>query len=116
MAQFIPPRLKIGYLALVIAVACFFRSPEVIGLMLLIQLGLWIGSFIGWSPLLRIFKRLILFFLIIGFSYAFISLGDVDQWVNLTIGWWNVPVNLGGLSVALIMCLRVLVLVMASVW
>src|SRR5262245_17509738 len=116
MGQLISPPLKIAYLALVIAVVCIFRSPEVIGVMLLIQLGLWLSFSLGWHPLLRIMKRLVLFFLIIGLSYAFMSLGNSDQWVDLAIGQWKVPVNLGGLSVALVMCLRVLVLVMASAW
>lgn len=116
MSERFSPRLKIAYLLAVMAAVCAFQSPEVVGALLAVQLGLWMKSAIGWSPLARIFKRLILFFLIIGLSYAFVSVGDTDQWISMVIGQWKIPLNLGGLSMALVMCLRVFVLVLASVW
>src|SRR5262249_9230791 len=116
MSEKFSPHFKIAYLLAVMTVVCIFRSPIVIGALLVIQLGLWIHSAPGWRPLVRIIKRLALFFLIIALSYAFVSVGDADHWANAVIGPWNIPLNLGGLSVALIMCLRVFVLVLASRW
>jgi len=116
MPERFSPHLKIAYLLAVMTAVCIFKSPEVIGALLVIQLGLWINSTLGWSPLVRMIKRLALFFLIIALSYTFVSVGDADHWISVVIGHWNIPLNLGGLSVALIMCLRVLVLVMASRW
>ena len=110
------PHLKIAYLLSVMAAVCVFQSSAIIGTLLFIQVGLWIASRLGWSPLARTVKRLMLFFVVIGLSYAFMSTGDGDRWTGVGLGQWNVPVNLGGLSVALTMCLRVLVLVLASVW
>src|SRR5215831_9312305 len=116
MPERFSPHLKIAYLLAVMTAVCIFKSPEVIGALLVIQLGLWINSTLGWSPLVRMIKRLALFFLIIALSYTFVSVGDADHWISVVIGHWNIPLNLGGLSVALIMCLRVFVLVMASRW
>ena len=116
MSERFAPHLKIAYLLAVMTVVCIFRSPVVIGALLVIQLGLWIHSTLGWSTLVRVMKRLALFFLIIALSYAFVSVGDADQWASVVIGHWKIPLNLGALSVALIMCLRVLVLVLASRW
>ncbi|HEX8750114.1 MAG TPA: energy-coupling factor transporter transmembrane component T [Nitrospira sp.] len=116
MSERFAPHLKIAYLLAVMTVVCISQSPVVIGALLVIQLGLWIYSTLGWSPLVRVIKRLALFFLIIALSYAFVSVGDADQWASVVIGHWKIPLNLGGLSVALIMCLRVFVLVLASRW
>jgi len=116
MSERFAPHLKIAYLLAVMTVVCISQSPLVIGALLVIQVGLWIYSTLGWSPLVRIINRLALFFLIIALSYAFVSVGDADRWSSVVIGHWKIPLNLGGLSVALIMCLRVFVLVLASRW
>jgi len=116
MSERFSPHLKIAYLLAVMTLVCVFQSPVAVGALLLIQVGLWIYSTLGWSPLVRILKRLALFFLIIALSYAFVSVGDADHWASVVIGHWKIPLNLGGLSVALIMCLRVFVLVLASRW
>ena len=116
MSEKFSPHFKIAYLLAVMTVVCIVQSPVVIGALIVIQLGLWIHSALGWRPLVRIINRLALFFLIIALSYAFVSVGDADQWVSVVIGSWNIPLNRGGLWVALIMCLRVFVLVLASRW
>src|SRR5215831_2652462 len=116
MSEKFSPHFKIAYLLVVLTLVCIFQSPVVIGALIVIQLGLWIHSALGWRPLVRIMNRLALFFLVIVLSYAFVSVGDADRWADAVIGPWNIPLNLGGLSVALVMCLRVLMLVMASRW
>ena len=112
------PHIKIAYLLAVMLAVCFVQSLTLIGALLLIQLGLWISSSLGWRPFIHMTKRLALFFLIIAFSYAFVSVGDADSddWTSMAIGSWIIPLNIGGLWVALIMCLRVFELVMASRW
>lgn len=116
MSEKFSPHFKIAYLLAVLTLVCIFQSPIVIGALIVIQLGLWIHSALGRSALLRMIKRLALFFLVIALSYAFVSVGDADNWATVVIGHWKIPLNLGGLSVALFMCLRVLMLVMASRW
>ena len=110
------PHFKIAYLLAVMTAACIFQSPVLIGGLLLVQFGLWIGSSLGWGLFLHMIKRLALFFLVIGLSYAFVPVGDADHWANVVIGQLEIPLNLGGLSLALIMCVRVFVLIMASRW
>ena len=110
------PHFKIAYLLAMMTAVCIVQSPVLFGAFLLIQFGLWIGSSLGWSPFIQMIRRLAIFFVIIGLSYAFVSVGDADHWVSVVISHWKIPLNLGGLSVALVMCLRVFVLVMASRW
>ena len=100
------PHFKIAYLLAVMTAACIFQSPVLIGGLLLVQFGLWIGSSLGWGLFLHMIKRLALFFLVIGLSYAFVPVGDADHWVNVVIGQLEIPLNLGGLSLALIMVPR----------
>ena len=110
--------LKLGYLVAVVVVLFLLPYPTTIAILLLLQTGLWISFSLGWRPLLRIVKRLVFFLLVIGASYAFFSTGDADadRWTAIAVGPWMVEVNLAGLVVALMMCLRVLVLVVASAW
>ncbi len=110
--------LKLGYLVAVVVVLFLLPYPTTIAILLLLQTGLWISFSLGWRPLLRIVKRLVFFLLVICASYAFFSTGDADadRWTAIAFGPWMVEVNLAGLGVALMMCLRVLVLVVASAW
>ncbi len=116
LAARIPPEWKLAYLIVVVVALVVFPHAELILSVFVLQAALWIGMSLGWRPLARIFKRLALFFLVIGLSYAFVSVGDGDRWTSLYVGPWKIAINLGGLYVALIMCLRVLDLVFASAW
>lgn len=112
------PEVKLGYLIAVVLALLVVPSPSTTVILLTVQAVLWSLFPVGWRPLVRIMKRLGIFFLVIGISYAFISSGDahVDRWADLKIGPWTIAINLAGVSAAFMMCLRVLVLVMASVW
>lgn len=114
----ISPELRLGYLVAVVIALFLLPYPATIAILLLLQAGLWIGASLGWRPLQRIVKRLAIFFIVIGASYAFLSAGDAaaDRWTPLAIGPWTVEINLTGLLLASRMCLRVLVLVIASAW
>ncbi|MDX8411976.1 MAG: CbiQ family ECF transporter T component [Mariprofundaceae bacterium] len=112
------PKIKLSYLLLLAILLFTFKQPAIILGLLLLQCGLWASSGLGMRPLRPMFKRLSLFFIFITLSYAFISLGDPsrDQWMALPAMGWQLEINLTGLSLALLMCLRVFTLVLASSW
>ena len=118
LANRVSAELKLGYLAAVVVALFLFPYPTTIAVLLLLQAFLWVSSSLGWRPLRRIFLRLSIFFVVIGVSYGFFSLGDpgADRWTTLALGPWTVEINLAGLVRALMMCLRVSVLVVASAW
>jgi len=118
MIHRLSPEVKLGYLIGVVFLLVAFPSSLTTLILLALQTALWISCSVGWPPFARIIKRLGVFFLVIGVSYAFFSTGDVqlDRWADLKVGPWMIAVNLAGVSAAILMCLRVLVLVMASVW
>ncbi len=114
----ISPELKLGYLFAVVIALFLLPYPTTIAILLVVQAVLWVGSSLGWAPLRRVALRLVIFFLVIGASFAFVSIGDpdADRWTDLALGPWTVEVNLAGLAVALMMCMRVMLLVVASAW
>ena len=114
----ISPELKLGYLFAVVIALFLLPYPATIAILLVVQAVLWVGSSLGWAPLRRVALRLVIFFLVIGASFAFVSIGDpdADRWTDLALGPWTVEVNLAGLAVALMMCMRVMLLVVASAW
>lgn len=83
-----------------------------------LQLLLWITSALPAAGLWTAIRRLRLFFLIIVASYAFVGTGNPgsDQWYRLPAGPWVIEINLAGIQLALLMCLRVITLVVASSW
>jgi len=98
-----------------LAFALFFiQSPAALGSIFIFQLILWKTSGLKWSPLARPLKRLSLFFLIIFLSYAFLSTAtpDTDKWLDLGL----FSINLSGVILAGIMCLRVTSLIIISLW
>lgn len=108
---------KILYLA-VLAVALFAISvPELLAGLLVLQLALWLAGGLGVRGLLQSTRRLWMFFLLITLSFAFVATGDAnDRWQPVPVLSWTASINLSGLALAGLMCLRVLVLVMASAW
>jgi hypothetical protein len=111
-------RIKLVYL---IALACMmfvFDQAAVIVALLALQLILWIVSDLPVAGLWAAIRRLRLFFLIIIVSYAFVGTADPvsDQWYPLPLGPWEIEINLTGIQFALLMCVRVITLVIASSW
>ena len=106
--------IRLLYL-IVLAIALFVpKQPAAITALLALQLLLWLGSRLPLSELWSATRRLRLFFLLIFVAYAFVSTGQGnDRWLE---GPYGLAINLSGLSLALIMCLRVLTLVLASAW
>lgn len=109
---------KLAYLIGVVLLLVLLPSALTTLGVLVVQAVLWVLCSVGWQPFARVLKRLGIFFLIVVISYAFFSIGDaqLDRWTDLKVGPWTIAVNLAGVSAAVMMCLRVLVLVMASVW
>lgn len=108
------PLIRLIYL-LTVAVSLFFiHSAPILAGVLFFQLILWQTSRLKWSLLARSIKRLGLFFVIILLSYSFIETGDTttDNWIEIS----GLSINLGGVLLAGIMCLRVFTLILISLW
>lgn len=112
----IASRLQVLYLLALAVVLFVLRQPWPLLALFGLQVGLW-GAAGTLLPVLRIFRRLLFFFLLILLSYAFLPLsGGADIWWGADMGGWAPRVNLAGIEVAALMCLRVWTLVMASAW
>lgn len=106
---------KILYLLALALLLFALPEPRLIAALLALQFALWAVSRLPPRALVRATRRLWPFFLIIFISYAFTG-GDADRWVTVPVGGWSPDLNLTGLSVAALMCVRVLTLVLASAW
>jgi len=111
-------RIKLVYLIALAFVVFVFDQAAVITALLALQLLLWIASRLPVAGLWAAIRRLRLFFLIIVVSFAFVGTAnpDHDQWYPLPAGPWVIEINLTGILFALLMCLRVIMLVIASSW
>ncbi|MEE8427513.1 MAG: energy-coupling factor transporter transmembrane component T [Woeseiaceae bacterium] len=111
-------RAKLVYLIALACIMFVFDQVAAITALFAVQLLLWIASGLPVAGLWTAIRRLRLFFLIIVASYAFFPTGnpDNDQWYSTPVGPWAIEINLGGFQLALLMCLRVITLVVASSW
>jgi hypothetical protein len=111
-------RIKLIYLIALAFIVFVFDQAVVIMALLALQLLFWFTSGLSLAGLWGAIRRLRLFFLIIVVSYAFIGTAnpDQDQWYLLPVGSWVIEINLTGIQFALLMCLRVIMLVVASNW
>lgn len=108
-------KLKLFYLVALACIMFAFDQPAVIVGLLVAQLLFWLGSALPLAGIWAAIRRLRWFFLIILLSYAFIG-ADTDQWYSVTIGPWAMKISLTSMQLALLMCLRVITLVIASSW
>ncbi len=92
-----------------------FDQAAVISAFFALQIVIWLTSGLSVIGLWTAIRKLRFFFLIIIVSYAFVG-ADSDQWFSLHAGSWKISVNLSGIQLALLMCLRVITLVLASTW
>ncbi|MDX1455061.1 MAG: energy-coupling factor transporter transmembrane component T [Gammaproteobacteria bacterium] len=94
------------------------QLPVALFALLGLQLVLWFGARLSFRQLLRTTYRLRLFFLFIVLSYAFLSTHGqlADDWRSMQLFGFEPAINLAGIKLAGLMCLRVLVLVLASGW
>ena len=114
----ISTRSKLAYLVIILVAVIFLPDPRILAALLAIQIGLWFFDRLGFSALWRTVKRLMVLFAVIVVRYAFVSIahGADEQWRTLDLGLFAVSVNLDGVALALTMCVRVAVLVLASAW
>lgn len=108
-------QLKLFYLIALAFIMFAFDQPAVIFGLLIAQLLFWLGSALPVAGIWTAICRLRLFFLIIIVSFAFIGT-DNDQWRSVPIGPWAMKISLTSIQLALLMCLRVITLVIASNW
>lgn len=102
-----------------LAIGLFFTAqPILLSVLFILQIALWLYSRIQFRDFRRLLRRLSLFFLFICISYAFIPLeGQTAQhWWTIPVFEWQIRINQSGLFLALLMCLRVSTLVLASTW
>ena len=110
--------MRLIYLLVVMALLFSTVRLDIIGGLLALQAVLWGVAGLGGRRLYRALRRLIPFFVVIALSYGFLPVagGGSDHWLDWPVAGWTIHLNLTGLALAGLMCLRVLVLVMASAW
>jgi hypothetical protein len=112
----ISARLKILYL-IVVAVVCFLvKNPLILSGLLLFHIGLWAVLRLPLTALGRIARKLSFFVLLILITFALIPTEAMrnDVWTTLPVGGFELSINLTGLTFGILMALRLLVVVIAS--
>jgi Cobalt transport protein len=111
------PRVKIVAL-IALAIGCFFvRDPWVLAGALLLEILAWCLLRLPMSPLYRTFRKLSVFALFIVISYSFLASESApsDVWVPVSVGPWQIHFNQTGFILGIVMSLRMLVVVLASI-
>ena len=114
--QMISPRSKILYLVSV-AVLCFFiRDFYLLSGLLLLQLALWLYLRLPLESLERTFRKLFFFIVFVVLTFTFFPSESMpkDVWLNVGILDRTIAINLTGLILGVVMSLRVLTVVIAS--
>ncbi len=106
--------LKLVYLILALQLLVFLSAPYVLISIAVLQAGLWMNSNLSLSVLLSSFKRLSVFFVVIFLSYTVFNVGENPHILDLR--FIELKINEDGAEKALLMCLRVFLMVWASVW
>ena len=107
---------KVYYLLGLAVVLFLLDQPMILAGLFLLQLSLWFRHQLPLSGLARSGRKLWLFFLIIFITYLITGSGnDNDRWLEVPVSWLP-DLSLNGATLALLMCLRVMTLVLASNW
>jgi len=112
----IDPRIKILYLILV-AVGCFLiKDPVVLTGLFVLQVGLWVYNRLPLSDMVRVFRKLAFFIILILLTFAFFATEAMqgDVWRDIPIGSFHFKVNITGLTLGLLMSLRMLTVIFGS--
>lgn len=112
----ISPGMKIVYL-IGISVACFMiKAPSILVGVALVHLAIWFWAGLTFSALLRAFRRLSFFIALILISFSLIPMEAMsgDVWKEIPLLGLTLSVNLTGLTFGLLMSLRVVIVVVAS--
>ena len=107
---------KVYYLLCLAVILFLIDQPLILAGLFLLQLSLWFRHKLPLSGLARAGRKMWLFFLIIFITYLITGSGqDDDRWISVPVSWLP-DLSLNGATLALLMCLRVLTLVLASNW
>ena len=88
------PRLKAVYLAAIAVGVFFLPAWWMVGAVGLFQLALWFRLGIGLGPLVRQFRKLALFLIVILVAYSLVENDPAtDQWHTVSILGWLVEVQ-----------------------
>lgn len=106
--------VKLIYVIIALNILVFLSEPSVLLAVALLQSVLWVMSRLPLSALFASFKRLWIFFVVILLAYSLFNVGEAPKLFDL--GFFQLKVNEAGAQQALLMCLRVFLMVWASVW
>jgi len=112
----ISPLSKILYLISVASLCFVIRNPYPLSGLLALQLVLWLYLRLSLNTLGRTFRKLILFIIFVLLTFALFpseSMPD-DVWLNFSILDRTLTINITGLMLGILMSLRVLTVVTAS--
>jgi len=112
----ISPRSKILYLIGVASLCFIVRNPYFLSGLLFLQLALWLYLGLPLETLGRTFKKLLFFIVFVVLTFTLFSSESMpnDVWINFSILDLSVRLNLTGLVLGILMSLRVLTVVTAS--
>jgi Cobalt transport protein len=112
----ISPLSKILYLISVASLCFIVRNPYLLSGLLVLQLVLWLHLRLPLTTLGRTFKRLILFIIFVLLTFTLFPSESMpnDVWMTLSILDRPLTINLTGLMLGILMSLRVLTVVTAS--
>lgn len=115
MATSLDPRLRALYLALVAVGVFFLPTWWMVGVVLAVQIVLWLRLDLGLRPLGRQVRKLALFLGVIFIAFSLVSHDPAtDRWRTLAIAGLALKINQTGVLLGLTMVLRVLAVVLAS--
>ena len=106
--------VKLIYVIIALNILVFLSQPAILMAVALLQSGLWVISRLPLSALFASFRRLSIFFIIILIAYSFFNVGAAPAVLDL--GIIQIEYNESGAQQAVLMCLRVFLMVWASVW
>jgi len=110
---------RVKILALIaVAAGCFVvREPRVLAGVVLLELAIWGMLRLPLAALYRTVRKLAIFAFFILITYALVPTDSMqsDIWLTVGIGSWQIQVNQTGFIFGVVMSLRMLVVVLASI-
>src|SRR4051794_6047157 len=111
----VDPRLRVFYLAAIAVGVFFFHQLWQVAIVGGIQVVLWLALGLGPKRLLRQVSKLWGFALFITASYALTAEDPaIDRWIRVSVWRAEIPINVAGAVVGIVMIARVLTVVLAS--
>src|SRR5262245_13665085 len=117
LKRMISPLSKILYLISVASLCFVIQSPYLLSGLLALQLVLWLYLRLPLKTLGRTFRKLIFFIVFVLLTFALFPSESTpsDVWLNFSILDRTLAINITGLTLGILMSLRVLTVVTASI-